>query len=437
MFTTDTLLAALVYVAPFVLGLLIFSRARGRAARRAKETWKESEEAGLTEPTSLHPHIDLSLCCGSAACVTACPEETVIGIIDGKAQVVDPTACIGHGACAAACPTHAITLVFGTEKRGVELPVVSPQFETNVPGLFIAGELGGMGLIRNAITQGVQAMDSIAKLPGIRRGDRLDVLIVGAGPAGFAACLAAKEKGLRYAAIEQETFGGTVSHFPRGKLVMTQPARLPIIGPMRFREVSKETLLDFWNHARQQAAIEVSYEEQLLGLERDGDGFIAKTSRGSHRTRAVLLAIGRRGTPRKLGVPGEELSKVMYRLVDPAQFAGQRVLVIGGGDSALEAAATISEETDAIVDLSYRSEAFQRAKRKNRQRVDDAAAAGRLTVRLSSQVQGITKSAVKLKTGGGVIELPNDAIIVCAGGVLPTDFLKSLGISTTTKFGVA
>lgn len=431
----DTLVASLVYVVPFVIGLVLFAVTRKKSTARAEKTWEESKEAGLTEPTSLHPHIDLSLCCGSGACVSACPEETVIGLIDGKAQVVDPTACIGHGACAAACPTEAITLVFGTEKRGVELPVVSPTFETNVPGLFIAGELGGMGLIRNAITQGVQAMDAISKLSGLKRGDRLDVLIVGAGPSGFAASLSAKEKGLRYRTIEQETFGGTVSHFPRGKLVMTAPAKLPIIGQMKFREVSKETLLAFWTEARQKAQIEVSYEEQLLGLDRDGDGFVAKTSKGEYRTRAVLLCIGRRGTPRKLGVPGEEASKVVYRLVDPQQFAGQHVLVVGGGDSALEAAATISEETDAIVDLSYRSEAFQRAKRKNRERVDAAAATGRLTVRLSSQIKNIAPSHVHLKTKEGDIELPNDAIIVCAGGVLPTDFLKSLGISTTTKFG--
>ena len=433
----ETLSGLLVYVLPFGLGLLIFGLSRKRASTRAKETWKESEEAGLTEPTSLHPQIDLSLCCGSASCVTACPEHTVIGIINGKAHVVDPTACIGHGACAAACPTQAISLVFGTEKRGVELPVVSPTFETDVPGLFIAGELGGMGLIRNAISQGVQAMDSISKLSGMKRGDRLDVLIVGAGPAGFAASLAAKEKGLRYRTVEQESFGGTVSHFPRGKLVMTAPAKLPIIGKMQFREVQKETLLGFWNEARDKAGLELSYEEQLLGIDKDGDGFIAKTSKGSYKTRAILLAIGRRGTPRKLGVPGEESSKVLYRLADPEQFAGKRVLVVGGGDSALEAAATVAEESDAIVDLTYRGDAFGRAKRKNRTRVDAAIASGRLTVRLSSQIISISKPSVKLKTASGPIELPNDAIIVCAGGVLPTDFLKSLGITTTTKFGQA
>lgn len=435
--TIDTLVACLVYIVPFIGGLLLFAAARRKAAKRAMSAWQDSQEAGLTEPTSLHPHIDLSLCCGSAACVTACPEKTVIGIVDGKAQLVDPTACIGHGACADACPTHAITLVFGTERRGVELPLVSPEFETSVPGVFIAGELGGMGLIRNAITQGVQAIDAIARLPGMRRSDRLDVLIVGAGPAGFAASLAAKEKGLRFRTIEQETFGGTVSHFPRGKLVMTQPARLPIIGQMRFREISKEALLGFWRDAKDRAAIELNYEEQLLRLEHNRDGFIAKTSRGEYHTRSVLLAIGRRGTPRKLGVPGEELSKVVYRLTDPQQFSGKRVLVVGGGDSALEAAATISEETDAIVDLSYRGDAFQRAKRRNRQRVEAAAAAGRITVRLSSQILQIGKLSVKLRTATSSVDLPNDSIIVCAGGVLPTDFLKSLGIATTTKYGEA
>jgi thioredoxin reductase len=206
---------------------------------------------------------------------------------------------------------------------------------------------------------------------------------------------------------------------------------------MKFREVSKETLMGFWKDARDQADLAMSYEEQLTGLDRDGDGFIVKTSKGTHRSRAVLLCIGRRGSPRKLGVPGEEQSKVIYRLADPEQFANQRVLVVGGGDSALEAAATIAEETNAIVDLSYRSEAFARAKRKNRTRVDAAAASGRLTVRLASQITSISKSSVQLKTASGPIELPNDAIIVCAGGVLPTDFLKSVGIQTTTKFGVA
>lgn len=433
----DTLLAALIYLLPFAIGLVLYARMRKRSSRKAQTIWAEAVEAGLTEPASLHPHIDLSLCCGSGACVSACPEKTVIGVVDGKAQLIDPTACIGHGACAAACPTHAITLVFGSETRGVELPVVSPDFETNVPGLYIAGELGGMGLIRNAVEQGVQAIAAISKRPGIRRDDRIDVLIVGAGPAGFAASLAAKEKGLRHVTIEQESFGGTVAHFPRGKLVMTRPVRLPIIGPMNFREVSKESLLSFWTTARAKAGIAISYEERLETLVREPGGFRARTSKGEHRARTVLLAIGRRGTPRKLGVAGEDKAKVVYRLSDPQQFSGARVLVVGGGDSALEAAATLAEETNAAVDLSYRGDAFQRARRKNRARVEAAAASGRLRVRLRSEVQQILDASVRLTSPDGPIDLPNDHVVVCAGGVLPADFLRSLGIASTVKFGEA
>jgi thioredoxin reductase/NAD-dependent dihydropyrimidine dehydrogenase PreA subunit len=431
----DTLVAALVYLVPFGASLAAYAWFRGRSSKRAQAVRAEALEAGLTEPASLHPAIDLALCCGSAACVAACPEKTVIGIIDGKAQLIDPTACIGHGACAVACPTQAITLVFGTETRGVDLPLVSPSFETNVPGLFIAGELGGMGLIRNAIEQGKQAVDAIAALPGLGRPDMLDLLIVGAGPAGFSASLAAKEKGLRFRTIEQDSFGGTVSHFPRGKLVMTRPAKLPIIGAVKFKEISKEALLEFWTSVRSQAGIDIHYEERFEGMVPTRGGFIAMTTSGRHPTRAILLAIGRRGTPRQLGVRGEDLSKVVYRLVDPEQFAGRRVLVVGGGDSALEAAATLAEETDAVVCLSYRGDAFQRARRRNRDRIDAAERSGRLAVYLNSEVRLIDKDRVVLSAPSGEMVLGNDAVIICAGGVLPTPFLHSLGVATLTKRG--
>ncbi len=433
----DTLLAALVYLVPFALALGWYGWSRNHTSRRAKDIRAEAEEAGLTEPVSLHPEINLSLCCGSAACVAACPEKDVIGIVDGKAQLIDPTACIGHGACAAACPTHAISLVFGTETRGVELPVVSPSFETNVPGLFIAGELGGMGLIRNAIEQGKQAVDSIARLPDLGSTGQIDVLIVGAGPAGFAASLAAKAKGLRYRTIDQESLGGTVAHFPRGKLVMTRPATLPIIGKVRFAQISKEALLEFWSEARARAGIEIHYDERLESLQRRDRGFDAVTTAGVFRARSVLLAIGRRGTPQRLNVPGEELSKVVYRLIDPEQFNNRRVLVIGGGDSALEAAATLAEETNAVVDLSYRGPVFQRAKRKNRSRVQAATDAGRLRVHLELSPTVILPDRVQLSGRSGPVMLGNDNVIICAGGILPSAFLKSLGIHTITKHGEA
>jgi thioredoxin reductase len=383
-----------------------------------------------------NPVIDPSRCLGSGSCVTACPEGDVLGLIGGKAHLVNPTHCIGHGACKAACPHDAITLVFGTEKRGIDIPFVSPAFETNVPGIFIAGELGGMGLIRNAVEQGRQAVESIKGLNGKR--SRYDVVIVGAGPAGFSASLAALQHKLRFATIEQETLGGTVAHYPRGKIVMTQPATLPIIGKVKIRETSKEALLEFWQGVAKKTGVKINYQERMEDISKNGGGFVVKTTRRSYETRALLLAIGRRGTPRKLDVPGEELPKVVYRLIDPEQYGGQHVLVVGGGDAALEAATSIAEEAGTTVTLAYRSDAFSRAKEKNRKKVQEMEAKNRLRVMLKSNVKSIEQKKVILEQDGQPEKvIPNDAVIICAGGVLPTPFLKKLGIDIQTKHGTA
>jgi thioredoxin reductase (NADPH) len=428
----------LIYLGVLVVIWAGFALARRRTQRRYVKLRETAEAAGLTEPASLHPVVDEARCVGSGACVRACPEQDVLGIIGGRAVLVNPTRCIGHGACAAACPMDAITLVFGTAKRGVDIPVVRPNFETNVPGLFIAGELGGMGLIRNAVEQGRQAVDAIARLDGIGAGDRLDLVVVGAGPAGIAATLGAMERGLKAVTIEQDSLGGTVYHFPRGKLVMTAPVRLPIVGSVRFTETSKEELLAFWRKVERETGFKVHYQERLEDLVREADGsFTVTTTAAMYRTRAVLLAIGRRGTPRKLDVPGENQPKVVYRLTDPEQYRGQRVLVVGGGDSALEAAISIAEQPDATVTLSYRGEAFSRAKEKNRERVTRGQADGSITVLLESEVREITADQVRLERHGETIEIGNDAVIVCAGGVLPTPFLKKIGIDVETKYGTA
>lgn len=392
---------------------------------------------GLTEPSSLHPSIDPLRCIGCGACATACPEESVIGIIKGKARLIAPTHCIGHGACRESCPVGAITLVFGTETRGVDIPLVNANFETDVPGIFIAGELGGMGLIRNAIEQGRQAMDSIHRLDGLGKKDRLDVVVVGAGPAGFAASLAATQYKMRFVTIEQEHLGGTVAHYPRGKIVMTAPVKLPLVGAMKFTDTSKEALLDFWTGVLKKTRLKPNYGERVERIVRNNGCLEVKTTRSSYRCRAVLLAIGRRGTPRKLGVPGENLPKVVYRVIDAEQYRGKRVLVVGGGDSALEAATSISEEPDTTVTLSYRSGAFSRAKAKNRQRVQDAVASKRLRVLFKSNVKAIGERAVNIEQEGKIFELENDAVIVSAGGILPTAFLQDMGITVETKHGTA
>jgi len=429
-----------IYAAPLLLTMFWYLRRHFRAERLSRAAHLEAKEAGLMEPASLHPIIDPVRCLGCGACVRACPEQPhhhVLGLIEGKAHLVSPTECIGHGACKAACPVDAITLVFGTETRGVDLPVLNPSFETNVPGVYIAGELGGMGLIRNALTQGRQAVESIAKQGKRAPGKRLDVLIVGAGPAGMAAALTAKSLNLTYRVIEQESLGGCVFKYPRGKLVMTAPVELPLVGKFHFRQTSKEQLLKVWTEIMEQQELRIQCSERVEAVEKEEDGFVVRSSKAAYRASAVLLAIGRRGTPRKLAVPGEELPKVVYRLIDPDQYVGQEVLVVGGGDSALEAAASIAEVSGTQVTLSYRGDAFGRAKPRNRQRVAQAADRGNLKLLLSSSVSHIHPDLVILEQGGKQMEIRNKAVIVSAGGVLPNEFLNKVGVRVETKYGTA
>ncbi|MEQ1538905.1 MAG: NAD(P)-binding domain-containing protein [Sphingorhabdus sp.] len=216
---------------------------------------------------------------------------------------------------------------------------------------------------------------------------------------------------------------------------MTRPATLPLVGVVKFGEVSKETLLEFWEGVVRDTGLELHLEERVDSITNDGTIFDVQTTAGRFRTKTVLLAIGRRGTPRMLGVPGEERSKVVYRLIDPEQYKGQRVLVVGGGDSALEAAGSIADEEGTHVTLSYRGDAFGRARAKNRDRVNEAAANGRLDVMLNSTVQEIASDHVLLSTANGQCSIENDAVIVCAGGILPTAFLNDIGVRVETKYG--
>ncbi len=335
---------------------------------------------------------------------------------------------------------NAIELVFGSATRGVDIPHLASNFETNVPGIFIAGELGGMGLIKNAIAQGKQAVEAIKrKLNGQLQTD-YDLIIVGAGPAGIAASLAAKKDNLRYLVLEQESLGGTVSHYPRGKIVMTAPTELPIVGKMHFRETSKEQLMEFWKKIETEITLNIKYRERVktvTPIATPGTGYRVISSKDQYTTTAILLAIGRRGTPRKLGVPGEELPKVVYRLDDPEQYQRKHVTVVGGGDSALEAALAISEQPGTTVTLSYRSDAFSRAKNKNRTRICAANDQNQLSILFNSNVKAIKESTIEIEQAGKLIKLKNDAVIISAGGILPTPFLKDIGIHVETKFGTS
>ena len=433
MFTKEVV-TWLFYSLPVVFVLIYYSRSK-KEHKTSHKTFTQVTKDGLTEPASLHPVIIPGKCMGCGACVAACPEGKILGLIKGKAQLIHPTKCIGHGACKKACPFDAISLVFGTEKRGIDIPNVAENFETNIPGLFIAGELGGMGLIRNAIEQGRQAMEAIRKLSGIGKGNQLDVVIVGAGPAGFSASLAAKQHGMRSVTLEQDSLGGTVFNFPRGKIVMTAPVNLPIVGKVKIRETTKEALLKMWLAIEKKTNLKINYKEKMDDIKQTSNGFEVVTNKKTYQTRSILLTIGRRGTPRKLGVPGEEQPKVVYNLIDAEQYKNQHVLIVGGGDSALEAALSIADEDGTQVTISYRSESFSRAKQKNQEKITQAVKNGNLKLILPSTVKSIEKDNVILNVGDNEETIKNDGIIVCAGGILPTPFLKQIGIEVETKHG--
>jgi len=411
-------------------------RAR-RHDRAAAEAVAEAKREGVDEPVSLHPVVNPERCIGTGSCVSVCPEGDVLMLRDGVARTIAPGRCIGHGACERSCPVEAIQLVFGTAKRGVELPRIKPNFETNVPGLFIVGELGGMGLIRNAFEQGKQCIEAItAQRREGGNGGMLDLIVVGCGPAGLSASLHAMDQKLKFETFEREDIGGTVRHYPRKKVVMSTSLTVPGYGKVNAREIRKEELIGVWSDIVRRTGLQVHTQESVERVARQDAGFEVQTARGTYRARRVVLAIGRRGKPRRLGVPGEDLSKVSYALKEPETFRGDRILVVGGGDSAVEAALALGEQPGTEVSLSYRRDKFARLKPANRERIEQAFARGTVRALLSTNVQEIRPdSLVYADQSGAAHEIPNDYVLVFAGGELPTEFLKSCGVQIDTKFG--
>lgn len=427
------------FVALFMAALVFYYvRQQNRKSKIVEAKIARAKEAGLYEPVSLHPVIDINSCIQTGACIEACPEKDILGIVRGKATTVNASRCIGHGACFHACPTEAISLYIGTERRGVDLPHVNHTFETNVPGMYIAGELGGMGLIKNAVEQGKQAAENIAKTLSATEETDFDLIIVGAGPAGIGASLAAKKHKLNFLTVEQDSLGGTVYTFPRSKIVMTSAMDLPLHGMVKLYETSKNELLDLWLEVLNKNEIRVKENTKIETIDKISNHFQLTTAQGEVLTsKKVLLAIGRRGTPRKLGVPGEISEKVAYRLLEPETIQNQSIVVVGGGDSAVEAALLLSEQNKVIV--SYRGRAFNRAKPKNEEKILKAMEDGTITVYFHSNITEISKEGVKIKEDALNEESFHaaDRVYIFAGGELPTQFLQKAGIQITRKFGEA
>ncbi len=428
-----------IYSTVFILILvvmIIYLRRQRKASRIVSEKIELAKKEGTHEPVSLHPVIDINQCIQTGACIAACPEKDILGIKDGKATTINASQCIGHGACFHACPTEAITLCIGTEKRGVDLPHVNYNFETNIPGIFIAGELGGMGLIKNAVEQGKQAAENIARSVHKNHKADYDLLIVGAGPAGISATLTARKHQLKSITLEQDSLGGTVFNFPRSKIVMTAPMNLPLYGKVKLYETSKAVLLEIWNKALSKNQVSIVENTKVESIVSENGYFRVGTNKGTEiTTHRVLLATGRRGTPRKLNIPGEATEKVAYRLLEPEDIQGKNIMVVGGGDSAVESAMLLAGQNNVI--LSYRKDTFQRIKPKNKERIEQAIQEGKLDVRFNTNLTRIEEKEVVLAStlDGSKETLKNDLVYIFAGGELPTGFLKKIGLEITKKYG--
>lgn len=425
--------------------LYIYIRKQQRESKLVETKIQQAKEDGMYEPVSLYPVVDTNRCIKSGACIKACPEHDILGIRNGKATIINASACIGHGACFKACPVEAISLWIGTEKRGVDLPHVSSTFETNVQGIYIAGELGGMGLIRNAVTQGREAVENIAKAFNKNHQAEYDLIVVGAGPAGISATLAAQKAGLKVLTLEQDTLGGTVYTYPRSKIIMTHPMELPLYGKVKFKETSKDELLKLWNEVLNKHKIVIKEKTKVETIQKKDDIFTIETLNGdSFTSKTVLLALGRRGTPRKLGIEGEMNQKVAYRLLDAELIKDKKILIVGGGDSAVEAALLLANANK--VTLAYRAEKFSRLKSRNAELINNAILTDMIDMKFNTNLTLINETFVVLKqkiftdkenSYTEDLKLENDLVYIFAGGELPTEFLRKAGIEVNTKYGEA
>ena len=403
---------------------------RETKAREAAEKGKLFSEG----PKAQHPHIDTNYCIGCATCTSVCPEGDVLAMIGGKAVIVNGHKCIGHGLCADACPVGAITMVLASPSMAADVPYLTPEYETTVPNLFIVGELGGLALIKNAVNQGRDCVDTIAarlKAPGAPPATAgvFDLLVIGAGPAGISASLRAIEQKVNYITIERDEIGGTVAKYPRQKLVMTSPVEFPMYGKFKKMQLSKENLLAFWDMILNRSDFNVSTGEKVEDIKRGDDGiFTVITGTNQYRARAVILALGKAGEPRKLGVKGEELPKVMYRLIEADHYINKKILIVGGGDSAVEAAMGLANQSGNQVTLSYRSERFSRIKERNSKRIEEYAKSGKVKVLFNSNPVEFKPESVIIDVTGGRQELPNDFVWIFAGGTPPNAFLKKIGV---------
>lgn len=383
------------------------------------------------------PLIDAARCLGCHACVDVCPFD-VLSVEKHVAVVVRPDECCGVAACEQACPNGSLRLAPEGEPLA-DRPRVDGHLESlDRPGVFLAGDLTGVPLIRNAIAQGTRVVERVAAQPrGGTDATRVDLVVVGAGPAGLAAALRAKELGLTCVVLEQSTVAATIRAFPRGKIVHDPPIELPLEGGLWLRESTKEELVGQWTRIVRAHRLEVREQHRVTGVAGEAGNLVvtAETPEGARSVRAgrVLLAIGRRGTPRALdaAIAPAAATRVVYALSDARALAGKHVLVVGLGDSAMEAVVALARQPGTAVTVSYRGAGFTRGKARNIDEVRRLAAAGRVRLVFESTVERVDDGwAVLGATGPGkpAGKVRADAVLALLGGEPSRALLDAAGV---------
>lgn len=433
-----SLFLVLVVVLPFVWKEIRKKKEAGKLMNRIIPVNQLSEEeiAGIEtvhpEGKKLHPVINQSICVGCSTCVLSCKSSGALYLINGKSTLVNPFACQSHGECEKQCPTGALQLVEYGKKMKVKIPETGDHYQSSIPGIYVVGALTGAGLIKEAINQGRAAVNHIMR--DVFPDNLPRVAVIGAGPAGLSAFLSCRKFGLPTFCLEKDKTANTIRNFPKKKILMAEPLDMPIYGPLWVGDTTREELLEAWDRILEKTGVTITTGKQLEDIEGSDGDFRVIAGGGQYPCQKVILALGNRGVPRKLHVPGEEDNEnVYYTLLDAEDFAGSEVTITGAGDSAVEAALSLQQQ-NCRVRIVVRGEGFPRIKAKNREKILKSIQQNQIIAHFNSKISAFEKDAVQIQgTDSRIARYKSNHHFIMIGGEPPFQLLEKLGIAITEK----